>query len=161
MSYFVVDNHATEVNNSYQVCGDVCQVDKSNTDIVIREDHLLIWLSALCCQSNVLLYIADEIIEIFYDETEWGLVLDIVILSKWWPFLKQLCSRFLSPKAQSIHIGIEGIHSFNYNYQWGLHDSVRIVFYDFSNKLMTFWMTPQYLVICPICCYNKYEWSIK
>jgi len=82
-----------------------------------REDCLLIWLSALCChKSNVPLYVADEIIEIFCDEIEHDLVLDSVLLSKRRTFTKQLCSRFPIPKAQYIHIGIEGIHPLNYNY---------------------------------------------
>ena len=44
-------------------------------------------------------------------------------------------SRFPSPKAQSIHIRIEGIHPLNYNYQRGFRDSVSIVYFDFLEQV--------------------------
>ena len=42
---------------------------------------------------------------------------------------------FPSPKAQSYHIGIEGIHPLNYNYQRGFRDSVSIVYFDFLEQV--------------------------
>jgi len=92
-------------------------------------------LTALCCNANVPLYFADEIVDIFCDETECGLILNAVLLSKRRTFLKRMCSRFPSPMAQSLHIGIEGVHPMNYNYQRGLRDSVSIVYFDFLEQV--------------------------
>jgi len=113
------NNQDVEDNNLDQVWGNVHQVNENFSENVSQEDHLLIRLTSLCCQTNVPLYLADEIVEIFCDETERGLVLNSLLLSKRRTFLKCMCSRFPSPKAQSIHIGIEGIHPLNYNYQRG------------------------------------------
>jgi len=125
------NNQDVEDNNLDQVWGNFHQVNENFSENISQEDHLLIRLTSLCCQTNVPLYLADKIVEIFCDETECGLVLNSLLLSKRRTFLKCMCSRFPSPKAQSIHIGIEGIHPLNYNYQRGFCDSVSIVYFDF------------------------------
>jgi len=85
--------------NLYQMWGNIHQVNEIFCDNVSQEDCLLTILTALCCQTNVPLYLANEIVEIFCDETERGLVLNSVLLSKRRTFLKCMCSRFPSPNA--------------------------------------------------------------
>jgi len=68
------DNKLLKKISLYQVCGDVHQVNKKHYDSVKR------WLSShmtecLCLQINVPLYFANEIVEMFCDETEYGLVI--------------------------------------------------------------------------------------
>ena len=108
---------AEEVVLTEQVVdGDVCDVIESNSVIVTREDRLLIQLTTLCNEANVPLYLADDIIEIFRDETERSLILNTSILSKWRTFMKCLCSCFPTPQTQTSHIGIEGMNSQDQNY---------------------------------------------
>jgi len=47
-------------------------VKENRIEIVTREDQLLIRLTALCCDMNVPLYIANDIVEIFCQEVECG-----------------------------------------------------------------------------------------
>ena len=49
--------------------------------------------------------------------------------------MKWLCHPFPTPKVQSLHIGIEGLHSQDQNYQCDLCDSVSIVTYDFMDQV--------------------------
>jgi len=81
------NNQVLDDNDLYQVCGSVHQLNEKVSNNVSREDRLLIRLTALCCHANVPLYFADEIIEIFCDETERGLVLNSLLLSKRRTFL--------------------------------------------------------------------------
>jgi len=72
------------------------------------------------------LYLADDIVKIFYQEVKHGLVLGISLISKHHAFLKQICERFLSPKAQSVQIGIEGIGAVTVEHHRNFHDSILI-----------------------------------
>jgi len=92
-------------------------------------------LTSLLTDANVPLYLADDIVEIFRDETERGFVFDTSLLSKHRSFLKQLCEQFPTPKATSIRIGIEGLHSKDWNYQSDQCDHVTIVTYDFMDQV--------------------------
>jgi len=124
--------------NVPHVDGDVWCVNKSKNKIVTREYRLLIRLSALCCNCNVPLYLADEIVKTFCQEMECGLVLDTSLINKHCAFLKRMCERFPSPKAQSIQIGIEGMEKVMAEHERNLHESVSAVHYDFWNKSMIF-----------------------
>jgi len=102
-------------------------VNKSKIEIVTREDRLLIRLSALCCDTNVPLYLANDIVEIFYQEVECGLVLDTSLINKHCAFLKQICERIPSPKAQSVQIGLEWIGRVYAEHHRNFRDSVNVV----------------------------------
>ncbi len=62
-------------------------VNESRIEIVTIEDRLLIRLSALCCDSNIPLYLANGIVKIFYQAVEHGLVLDTSLINKCCTFL--------------------------------------------------------------------------
>jgi len=64
MSCCYCNNQDIEENE----CGDVHQVNEKHFDNVSRQDCLLVWLSALCCQTNVPLYLANEIVHCDEDE---------------------------------------------------------------------------------------------
>jgi len=110
-------------------------VNKSKIEIVTREDRLLIRLSALCCDTNVPLYLANDIVEIFYQEVECGLVLDTSLINKHCAFLKQICERIPSPKAQSVQIGLEWIGRVYAEHHRNFHDSVNVVHYNFLEQV--------------------------
>ena len=62
----LANNNDDNNNNMYQVWGNVHQVlEKVCEHISQEEDHLLIRLTALCCNANVPLYLANEIVDIF------------------------------------------------------------------------------------------------
>jgi hypothetical protein len=111
---------------------DVRQVVGIEKPNVSRADQLLIHLSALCADTNVPLYLVDDIIEIILDETDRGLILNSSQFSKRRSFLPQLSTIFPSPKPQSLHIGIKGNYKVD---QPGLRDSVSIVCYDFLEQV--------------------------
>jgi len=61
----LANNNDVNNNNMYQVWGNVHQVNEKVCEHILQEDHLLIRLTALCCNANVPLYLANEIVEIF------------------------------------------------------------------------------------------------
>jgi len=73
--------------NEYVVAPDIHQVVGIDKSTVSREDQLLIHLSSLCTDTNVPLYLVDDIVEIILDETDCGLVLNSSHFSKWRSFL--------------------------------------------------------------------------
>ncbi len=94
--------------NVSNVDGDVQCVNKSKIEIVTTEDRLLIRLSALCCNCNVLLYLTNDIVKISCQEMKCGLVLYTSLINKCHAFLKRMCERFHSPKAQSASTNWDG-----------------------------------------------------
>jgi len=64
-----------------------------------------------------------------------GLVLDTSLFNKCHAFLKQMCERFPSPKAQSIQIGIEGIGRVTTEHCRNFCDSITTVHYDLLEQV--------------------------
>jgi len=90
------------VSNACIVNDAVCHVQESNQEIVTREDCLLIRLSALCCDANVLLYLAMILLRYSMRKQNmvWFLTHPLFLSIN-----KHMCDRFPIPKAKSLQIG--------------------------------------------------------
>ena len=71
----------------------------------------------LLSNANAPLYVVDDIMSIFQDEYNKGLCMDRLFFHKRESFMKHLLSRFATPKAHLLHIGIEGLHANNIKYR--------------------------------------------
>jgi len=125
------DDIVLETNNVSYIPLNQCLMKTSFT----VEERVLIRLGQACNDTNAPLYLVDEIMEIIQDECDNGIRFDKIHFRKRDSFMKHLFSRFNTPKANLLHIGIESLHPNNMEYRREFRDSVSVVYYDFLDQV--------------------------
>jgi len=125
------DNIVSETNNVSYIPLNQCLMKTSFT----VEERVLICLGQACNDTNVPLYLVDEIMEIIQDECDNGIRFDKIHFRKRESFMKHLFLRFQTPKANLLHIGIESLHPNNMEYRREFWDSVSVVYYNFLDQV--------------------------